>query len=72
MKFELELSESDINVSFLSLDSGQPIIAKPPARGGVLKHVRCSDSSNSFHDIVYMHVEVHVYISLTLTLVNFG
>ena len=46
LKIELELSASEANVSILSRDSQQPIIVKPPAGGGVFKHVRCSDSSN--------------------------
>ena len=45
-KIELELSASGTNVSILSRDSQQPIIAKPQAKGGVYKRVRCSDSSN--------------------------
>ena len=36
----MELSASDANVSTLSRDSRQPIIAKPPAGGNVYKHVR--------------------------------
>ena len=46
LKIELELSLSDTNFSVLSRDSRQPIISKPPAGGGVFKHVRCNDSNN--------------------------
>ena len=46
LKIEFELSLSDANVGILTRDSQQPIISKPPAGGGVFKHVRCSDSRN--------------------------
>ena len=45
-KIKLELSASESNISILSCDSRQPIIAKPQSEGGVFKHVRCSDLSN--------------------------
>ena len=45
-KIQMELSASDANVSILSSNSWQPIIAKPPAEGWVFKHIRCSNSSN--------------------------
>ena len=45
-----ELSASDTNVSILSRDSRQPIIAKQPAKGRVFKHVRCSDLSNGMNE----------------------
>ena len=41
LKIELELSASEANISILSHDSQQPIIAKPPAGGC------CSDSCNN-------------------------
>ena len=43
LKIKLELSASDANVSILSHDSGQPIIANPPVGGGVFKQVKCRD-----------------------------
>ena len=46
LKIEFELSVNDANVSILSRDSRQLIIAKLLAGGGVFKHARCSDSSN--------------------------
>ena len=42
LKIELELSgsEANVNVSILSRDSRQPIIANPPAGGGYFKQVK--------------------------------
>ena len=45
-KTELELWTSEANISILSRDSRQLIIANTPAWGGIFKHASCSDSSN--------------------------